>query len=164
VDPKIRRKILKCIKRVRKMTLTDACNEYDIVIIDLPSIVYGLKNPTEFLKNLSIAQQLGIIKARVIVVLDYWKESHIKISDRYRKILEDLCIEYVLSRDMPAEIKAAYMCRDYVNRGYKCIVVSRDYDPLLIFDEELIPSRSRFMWTLDLVKVIDHSCIEMIRR
>ncbi len=163
MDPEVRRKITKCITRIRRLTFTEACNEYDVILVDLPSVVYGLKRPVEFLKNISLAQQLGI-KSRIVVVLDSWKDIHKKIVEKYVKMLDDLSIEYIVSTDMPAELKAAYKCLEFLNKGEKCIVLSRDYDPLLVVDEELIPSHSGYVWTLDLVKVVDRLCIEMIRR
>ncbi len=161
MDPKLRRKIVKCIRRVRTLTFTEACNEYDIIIIDLSSVVYGFKRPIEFLKNLSIAQREGLVNSKFVIVFDYSKDIHVKVSRRYIGIVRELGLDYVLSEDEPAEIRAAKLCRKYLDDGYRCIVLSRDYDPLIIIDEELMPSRRFYVWTVDHVTV-DRRCIESL--
>ena len=49
--------------------------------------------------------------------------------------LRELGLDYVLTKDEPAEIRAA---RERLKRG-KCIVLSRDYDPLTLINEMLQP-------------------------
>ncbi len=161
MDPKLRRKFVKCIRKVRTITFTEACQEFDYIVIDLASIVYGLKRPIEFLKNLSLAQSYGVSRARFIIVLDYSKDVHVKVSNRYVKIIDELGLEYEISPNEPAEIRAAKICRDLINKGHRSIVLSRDYDPLMIVDEELIPCRRYITWTVDHV-VIDRKCIESL--
>ncbi|NPA23624.1 MAG: hypothetical protein GXO23_04950 [Crenarchaeota archaeon] len=161
MDPRLRRKVIKCVRRIRTIPFTDACNEYDIIVIDLASIVYGLRRPVEFLKNLSLAQTHNIVRSRFVIVLDYSREIHVKVSNRYITLIRDLGLEYVLSENEPAEIRAAKICREHILRGHKCIVLSRDYDPLTIVDEELMPSRRHFAWTVDHV-MVDRRCLESL--
>ncbi|NPA71157.1 MAG: hypothetical protein GXO26_10160 [Crenarchaeota archaeon] len=161
MDPKLRRRIIKCVRKIRTITFTEACQEYDYIIIDLASIVYGLKRPIEFLKNLSLAQSYGMCRSRFIIVLDYSKDIHVKVSSRYISMIRDLGLEYETSPDEPAEIKAAKICRELIDNGYRSIVLSRDYDPLMIVDEELMPCRRYFIWTVDHV-MVDRRCIESL--
>jgi len=161
MDPKLRRKIVKCVRKLRTITFTEACQEYDFIIIDLSSIVYGLKRPIEFLKNLSIAQTYSTCRSRFIIVLDYSKDVHVRVSRRYIELIRELGLDFEVSPDEPAEIKAAKICRQLIEKGYRSIVLSRDYDPLTIIDEELMPCRRFFYWTVDHI-VIDRKCIESL--
>ncbi len=160
MDPRIRRKIVKCVKEICTKPFEELCNEYDVVLIDWASIVYGLKNPLNFLINLRMAEQLGLVRSRFIIVVDYSKEVHRQVFDRkFRKYFDENHVEYVLAEDEPAEIKAAKMCKNYLDRGLLSIVVTRDYDPLLYVDYIAQPFRCKYKWNVKLV-CIDRKCLE----
>jgi len=67
----------------------------------------------------------------------------------------DLGLEYVLAEDGPAEVRAARLCLERP----RCIVLSRDYDPLTIINEMLQPIKvSERAWFVRLV-FIDRVCL-----
>jgi len=154
---KIKKAYAKCVVELDRNSFSHYCNVYDIIIIDLASIVYGLKNPKEFLLNLALARDY--VKSRFIIVLDYLEEKHKVVSNRYIKLLEHLHLEYILSENESAELKAARMCREFEGKGFKCIVLSRDYDVLQIIDKMLQPIKvSEKSWIVRRVG-IDRECV-----
>ena len=69
-------------------------------------------------------------------------------------------MDYILSLEESAEIKAAEICKEFQEKNIKCIVLSRDYDPLQIIDEMLQPYKiTEKVWILRLVRV-DRECLK----
>lgn len=154
----MRRVYSKCIIELDRKLFTYFCNIYDIIVIDLASIVYGIKNPKEFILNLALAR--NYVKSHFIIILDYLKDKHKQVSDKYVKFIKDLCLDYVLADNESADIKAAKVCREFIDKGLKAIVLSRDYDPLQIIDEILQPVKiSEKSWIVRLVR-IDRECVD----
>ncbi len=150
------------MKELRVLTLDELCCEYRIVIVDWASIVYGLKNPLTFLMNLMLAEREGYVNSHFVFVIDYSRDCHRRVFDsKYRKFFDEQHVEYVLSMDEPAEVKAAKMCQEYRMRGVPSIVLSRDYDPLLYIDDIAMPQRVRYRWLLRHVRV-DRRCLENV--
>lgn len=142
--------------------MDELCGEYRVIIVDWASIVYGLKNPLSFLMNLVLAEKEGYVNSHFVFVIDYSKDIHRKVFDfKYRRYFEEHCVDYVLSMDEPAEVKAAKMCREYRERGISSIVLSRDYDPLLYIEDIVMPHRVKYRWVLRHVEV-DRKCLENI--
>jgi hypothetical protein len=57
--------------------LPDLINgKYDYLIIDFPSIAYGLSRPRSFLVNIKLALDYGYLKPKVIFVLNYSRPEH----------------------------------------------------------------------------------------
>ena len=70
--------------------------------------------------------------------------------------LRELSLDYILAEDEPAEIRAAKEC---LKRG-RCIVLSRDYDPLTIINEMIQPIKvSERAWVVRKV-VVDRDCLK----
>ena len=131
-DPKLRRAYSRCVREVARGSLPDLVNGfYDYLMIDLTSITYGLKDPRAFLANIRLAIDYGYLKPSVIFVIDYSRPEHKTVAESRIRWLRELSLDYILAEDEPAEIKAARECL----RRDKCIVLSRDYDPLTIINE-----------------------------
>ena len=161
MDPKLRKTYSECVYEVERGLLSHFLNKYDVIVIDLASITYGVKNRIAFLQALSLAQTYGNFKARIILVLDYQKNGHKSIVNKLIPKIENYGLEYILSHYEPAEIKAAKICREFQEKGITCIVLSRDYDPLQIIDEMLQPIKIHtWQWILRLIK-IDRKCVEL---
>ncbi len=158
MDPRLRRCIIHCISELSRKRFTDFCEEFDYIVIDLPSIIYGLNRPETFIVNIGLAQQLGQSRARFILVLDYSQDKHRPLAERRLKVIRELGLDYVLSTDRPAEIKAAEIVSDLRKKGYSAVVLSRDYDPLLIVDDMLQPVGAKFTWIVRYIKV-DRECL-----
>lgn len=127
VDPRLRKAYSRCVRETARGLLPDLVNGfYDYLFIDLASITYGLRDPRAFLTNVRLAIDYDYLKPSVVFVIDYSKPEHKPIAEARIRWLRDLCLDYVLANDEPAEIKAAREC---LNRP-RCIVLSRDYDPL----------------------------------
>ena len=124
---------------LKRGTLNDFCNEFDYILIDLSSITYGIKNWKSFIYSIYLALSYGICKSNFIFVLDYSKNEHRLVNENRIKFLKELHLNYVLSYDEPAELKAAKLCKEFQEKGMKCIVLSRDYDVLTILPEMLQP-------------------------
>lgn len=136
--------------------LPDLVNgRYDYLIIDYPSIAYGLKRPRSFLVNIRLALDYGYLKPKVIFVLDYSKPVHREVAESRVWWFKELGLEYVLAEDGPAEIKAARLCLERP----RCVVLSRDYDVLTVMDFMLQPLKvSEKAWVVRLVSV-DKDCL-----
>jgi len=158
MDPKLRRCLTNCISELSRKRFTDFCEEFDYIVIDLPSIIYGLTRPETFIMNLGLAQQLGQSRAHFILVLDYSQDKHRPLAERRLRIIREFGLDYVLATDRPAEIKAAEIVSDLRRKGYSAVVLSRDYDPLLIVDDMLQPVGAKFTWIVRHVK-IDRECL-----
>jgi hypothetical protein len=146
----------RCSREVARGLLPDLVNgRYDYLIIDYPSIAYGLKRPRSFLVNMRLAMDYGYLKPKVIFVLDYSKPIHREIVDSRIWWLKGLGLGYVLAEDGPAEVRAARLCLERP----RCIVLSRDYDVLTIMDYMLQPIKvSERAWFVRLV-FIDRGCL-----
>ncbi len=158
MDPRLRRCVTRCILELSRGKFTDFCEEFDYIVVDLPSIIYGLNRPEAFIVNLGLAQQLGQLRARFILVLDYSRDKHRLLAEKRLRVIRELGVEYILSSDKPAEIKAAETVSELRNRGYSAVVLSRDYDPLLIVDDMLQPVGAKFAWIVRHIK-IDRECL-----
>nr|KJR72234.1 MAG: hypothetical protein TU36_03330 [Vulcanisaeta sp. AZ3] len=156
MDPKLRKTYTKCIREISRGLLADLVNDqYDYLMIDLASITYGIKNPREFLYNIRLAIDYNYLKPIIVFILDNSKPQHKKITKTRIKWLTDLSLNYELAEDEPAEIKAAKLC---LEKG-KCIVLSRDYDPLTIINEMLQPIKtSERAWIVRKI-TIDRTCL-----
>jgi hypothetical protein len=141
---------------VSRGLLPDLVNgRFDYLVIDFLSIAYGLSRPRSFLTNIKLAMDYGYLKPKVIFVLDYSKPIHREIIDSKLWWLRVLGLEYVLAEDEPAEVRAAKLCLERP----RCIVLSRDYDPLTIINEMLQPIKvSERAWFVREV-FIDRSCL-----
>jgi hypothetical protein len=136
MDPRTREAYSRCLVEDSRGLLPDLVNgRYDYLIIDYPSIAYGLKSPRSFLTNIKLAVDYGYLKPKVIFVLDYSKPIHREVAESRLWWLRDLGLEYVLAEDGPAEVRAARLCLERP----RCIVLSRDYDPLTIINGMLQP-------------------------
>ena len=136
MDPRLRRANLRCVVEVSRGLLPDLVNGlYDYLLIDLASITYGLRDPRTFLVNVRLAIDYDYLKPSVIFVVDYSRPEHRAVAESRVRRLRELSLDYILASDEPAEIKAAREC---LKRG-KCIVLSRDYDPLTIINEMMQP-------------------------
>ncbi|GAB6945243.1 hypothetical protein [Vulcanisaeta sp. JCM 14467] len=136
MDPRLRKVYSKCITEIARGTLPDLVNDlYDYLMIDLASITYGLKDPRAFLVNVRLAIDYGYLKPSVVFVVDYSKPEHRAVAESRVKWLRDLSLDFIFAKDEPAEIKAAKEC---LNKP-RCIVLSRDYDPLIIMSEMIQP-------------------------
>ena len=136
MDSKTRETYPRCVMEASRGLLPDLINgKYDYLIIDFPSIAYGLSRPRSFLTNIKLAIDYGYLKPRVIFVLDYSKPIHREVAESRIWWLRDLGLEYVLAEDGSAEIKAAKLCLERP----RCVVLSRDYDVLTVMDFMLQP-------------------------
>jgi hypothetical protein len=62
--------------------LPDLINgKYDYLIIDFPSIAYGLSRPRSFLVNIKLALDYGYLKSKVIFVLNYSRPEHRRVAE-----------------------------------------------------------------------------------
>jgi hypothetical protein len=152
VDPKLRRAYSRCIVEVSRGSLDDLAADFELLLVDLPSLAYAL-GAYSLLASIRLGLDYGKLR-RVIFVLDYWEVKHRLVADKYIRWLRELGLDYRLSPDEPAEIKAARICMEVGN----CIVLSRDYDPLLILDEELQPVRRGFRWMVRRIR-INRECL-----
>jgi hypothetical protein len=136
--------------------LPDLVNgKYDYLVIDFPSIAYGLRRPRSFLTNIRLALDYGYLKPKVIFVLDYSKPIHKEVVDSKLWWFRDLGLEYVLADNEPAEVRAAKLCLGLGG----CVVLSRDYDVLTVMDYMMQPIKiSERAWIARLV-LIDRSCL-----
>jgi len=136
MDPKMREAYSRCVMEASRGLLPDLVNgKYDYLIIDFPSIAYGLRRPRSFLTNIKLAIDYGYLKPRVVFVLDYSKPIHREVAKSRIWWLRDLGLEYVLAEDGSAEIRAAKLCLERP----RCVVLSRDYDVLTVMDFMLQP-------------------------
>jgi hypothetical protein len=156
MDPKLRRAYSRCVVEVSRGLLPDLVNGYyDYLIIDLASITYGVNDPRSFLVNMRLAIDYGYLEPRVLFVLDYSKPEHRGVAGSRIKWLRDLGLEYVLAENEPAEVRAARLCLERP----RCIVLSRDYDPLTIINEMLQPIKvSERAWVLRKI-AINRDCL-----
>jgi hypothetical protein len=156
MDPKTREAYSRCLVEASRGLLPDLVNgKYDYLVVDYSSIAYGLRRPRSFLTNIKLALDYGYLKPKVIFVLDYSKPIHREVAGSRIWWLRDLGLEYVLAEDGPAEVRAARLCLERP----RCIVLSRDYDPLTIINEMLQPLKvSERAWFVRLV-FIDRSCL-----
>jgi len=156
MDPKTREVYSRCSREVARGLLPDLVNgKYDYLVIDFPSIAYGLRRPRSFLVNMRLAMDYGYLKPKVIFVLDYSKPVHREVAESRVWWFRDLGLEYVLVDNEPAEIRAAKLCLE----GPRCVVLSRDYDVLTIMDYMLQPIKvSERAWFVRLV-LIDRPCL-----
>lgn len=143
-----------CVIEVSRGSLLEVVDNVDTLIIDLASITYG-SDPSSFINNIRLALDYGYLRQRVIFVVDYWSDAQRSVVQPYVELLRDLGLDYVLSRSKPAEITAAEMCREIP----RCIVLSRDYDPLQIVDEEIQPVGYRHRWIVRKIR-IDRECVK----
>jgi hypothetical protein len=136
--------------------LPDLINDkYDYLIIDFPSIAYGLRRPRSFLVNIRLAIDYGYLKPKVVFVIDYSKPIHREVAKSRIWWFKELGLGYVLAEDGPAEIKAAKLCLERP----RCVVLSRDYDVLTVMDFMLQPLKvSEKAWFVRLVSV-DRDCL-----
>jgi hypothetical protein len=136
--------------------LPDLVNgKYDYLIIDFPSIAYGLRRPRSFLTNIKLAIDYGYLKPRVVFVLDYSKPIHREVAGSRVWWFKELGLEYVLADNEPAEVRAAKLCLSLS----RCVVLSRDYDVLTVMDYMLQPIKvSGRAWVIRLVSV-DRACL-----
>jgi len=156
MDPKAREAYPRCVTEASRGLLPDLVNDkYDYLVIDFPSIAYGLSRPRSFLVNIKLAIDYGYLKPRVIFVLDYSKPIHKEVAGSRLWWFKELGLEYVLAEDGPAEIRAAKLCLERT----RCIVLSRDYDVLTIMDYMLQPIKvSERAWVVREV-LIDRPCL-----
>ena len=157
MDPRLRRVYSRCVVEVARGALPDLVNGiYDYLMIDLASITYGLRDPRAFLANVRLAIDYGYLEPNVIFVIDYSKPEHKAVAESRIKWLRELSLDYILASDEPAEIKAAREC---LKRG-RCIVLSRDYDPLTVMNEMLQPVKvSERAWVVMKV-MVDRDCLK----
>ncbi|ADY00973.1 MAG: hypothetical protein ACP5GZ_07310 [Vulcanisaeta sp.] len=136
MNPRLRRIYSKCVVEVERGTLSDLVNDrYDYLMIDLASITYGLRDPRTFLMNVRLALDYDYLRPSVTFVIDYSRPEHKAVAESRVKWLRELGLDYILAEDEPAEVRAAREC---LRRG-RCIVLSRDYDPLTVMDEMIQP-------------------------
>jgi hypothetical protein len=156
MDPRTREAYSRCLVEVSRGLLPDLVNgRFDYLVIDFLSIAYGLRRPRSFLTNVKLAMDYGYLKPKVVFVLDYSKPVHREIIDSRIWWFRGLGLEYVLAEDGPAEVRAARLCLERT----RCIVLSRDYDPLTIINEMLQPLKvSERAWFVRLV-LIDRACL-----
>jgi hypothetical protein len=155
MGPKTREAYPRCVMEASRGLLPDLINgKYDYLIIDFPSIAYGLKSPRSFLVNIKLALDYGYLKPKVIFVLDYSKPIHREIIDSKIWWFRELGLEYVLAEGEPAEIRAAKLCLGLGG----CVVLSRDYDVLTVMDYMMQAIKiSEKAWFARLVSV-DRAC------
>jgi hypothetical protein len=85
--------------------LPDLVNgRFDYLVVDYPSIAYGLRRPRSFLVNIKLAMDYGYLRPKVIFVLDYSKPIHKEVVDSRLWWFRGLGLEYVLAEDEPAEL------------------------------------------------------------
>lgn len=156
MDPRLRRVYSRCVVEVERGLLPDLVNDrYDYLIIDLASITYAVRDPRAFLINIRLALDYDYLRPRVIFTIDYSRPEHKAVAETRIKWLRDLGLEYVLADNEPAEMRAAKECL----AKPRCIVLSRDYDPLTIVDEILQPLKvSERAWVNRRVRV-DRECL-----
>ena len=156
VDPKLRKAYSRCVVEVARGLLPDLVNGiYDYLMIDLASITYGLRDPRTFLVNVRLALDYGYLEPNVIFVIDYSKPEHKAVAESRIKWLRELSLDYVLASDEPAEIKAARECLSKP----RCIVLSRDYDPLTVINEMIQPIKvAERAWFVRKV-MVDRDCL-----
>ena len=156
MDPKMREAYSRCVMETSRGLLPDLVNgRFDYLVIDFPSIAYGLRRPRSFLTNIRLALDYGYLKPKVIFVLDYSKPIHREVAGSRIWWFRDLGLEYVLAEDGPAEIKAARLCLERP----RCVVLSRDYDVLTVMDIMIQPLKiSEKAWVVRLVSV-DRNCL-----
>ncbi len=142
---------------VARGTLPDLVNDlYDYLMIDLASITYGLKDPRAFLVNVRLAIDYDYLRPSVVFVVDYSRPEHRAVAESRIRWLRELSLDYILAEDEPAEIRAAKEC---LNKP-RCIVLSRDYDPLTIMDEMIQPIKvSERAWIVMKV-MVDRNCLK----
>jgi hypothetical protein len=105
MDPKTREAYPRCVMEASRGLLPDLINgKYDYLIIDFPSIAYGLRRPRSFLVNIKLAMDYGYLRPKVIFVLDYSKPIHKEVVDSRLWWFRGLGLEYVLAEDEPAEL------------------------------------------------------------
>ena len=128
---------------------------YDYLMIDLASITYSLKNPRSFFANVKLAIGYGYLRPSVVFIINYSKPEHRAVAEVRVKWLRELSLEYILAEDEPTKIRAAREC---LNKP-RCIVLSRDYDPLTIINEVLQPIKvGEAAWLVRRVAV-DSDCL-----
>ena len=156
MDPRLRRVYSRCVVEVSRGPLPSLVNgAYDHLMIDLASITYGLKDPRAFLTNVRLAIEYGYLGPRVVFVLDYSRPEHRAVAESRVKWLRELGLDFILADDGPAEIRAAREC---LRRG-RCIVLSRDYDPLTEMTEMLQPIKvSETAWVVRKI-VVNRDCL-----
>ena len=77
MDPRTREAYPRCVMEASRGLLPDLINgKYDYLIIDFPSIAYGLSRPKSFLVNIKLALDYGYLKPKVIFVLNYSRPEH----------------------------------------------------------------------------------------
>ena len=156
MDPRLRRVYSKCITENARGTLPDLVNGiYDYLMIDLASITYGLRDPRAFLVNVRLAIDYDYLRPNVVFVVDYSKPEHKAVAEVRVKWLRELSLEYILAEDEPAEIRAAREC---LNKP-RCIVLSRDYDPLTIINEMIQPIKITERAWINRKITINRECI-----
>ena len=156
MDPKLRRVYSRCVVEVVRGLLPDLVNGvYDYLMIDLASITYGLRDPRAFLVNVRLAIDYDYLRPSVVFVVDYSRLEHRAVAESRIRWLRDLGLDFILAEDEPAEIRAAKEC---LKRG-RCIVLSRDYDPLTIINEMIQPIKvSERAWVVRRV-MVDRDCL-----
>ncbi|BDR93076.1 hypothetical protein [Vulcanisaeta souniana] len=156
MDPRLRRIYSRCIVEVERGTLPDLVNDrYDYLMIDLASITYGLKNPRAFLMNVRLALDYDYLRPSVVFVIDHSRPEHKAVAETRVKWFRELGLDYMLAEDEPAEVRAAREC---MRRG-KCIVLSRDYDPLTVMDEMIQPIKITEMAWINRKITINKECL-----
>ena len=156
MDPRLRKAYSRCIVEVIRGLLLDLVNGfYDYLMVDLASVTYGLRDPRAFLMNVRLAVDYDYLKPSVVFVVDYSRPEHRAVTESRVKWLRELSLDYILAEDEPAEIKAARECL----KRNRCIVLSRDYDPLTIINEVLQPIKvSEKAWLVRKITV-DGDCL-----
>ncbi len=155
MDPGLRRIYSQCVEEVDRGTLSKFLEEFDLIVVDLASVTYGVRNRLALVKALSMSGYGG----KVLLVLDFSREEHVAAARKILPMIERFCLGYALSRDRPAEILAGELCREKMKEGVRCIVLSRDYDPLQVVDEMLQPIRVHpWQWILRRIRV-DRTCL-----
>ncbi|ADN51786.1 hypothetical protein [Vulcanisaeta distributa] len=156
MDPGLRRIYAKCIVEVERGTLPDLVNDrYDYLMIDLASITYGLRDPRTFLVNVRLALDYDYLRPNVVFVIDYSRPEHKAVAETRIKWLRELGLDYILADDEPAEVRAAKEC---LRRG-KCIVLSRDYDPLTVMSEMIQPIKITERAWINRKIIINKECL-----
>ncbi len=157
MDPRLRRIYSRCITEIERGALPDLVNDkYDYLMIDLASITYGVKDPRTFLVNVRLAIDYDYLRPSVIFVIDYSRPEHRAVAESRIKWLRELSLDYILAEDEPAEVKAAREC---LGRG-RCIVLSRDYDPLTVINEMIQPIKITERAWINRKITINRECLD----
>ena len=156
MDPRLRRFYSRCVLEVERGTLPDLVNDrYGHLMIDLASIAYGLRDPRALLMNVRLALDYDYLRPNVVFVIDYSKPEHRAVAESRIRWIRELGLEYLLAEDEPAEVRAAREC---LKRG-KCIVLSRDYDPLTVMDEMIQPIKITEKAWINRKIIINKECL-----